>query len=176
MDLDGLFSGPELVGDLLVEQPGDYSLHDFEFPRRQRFEAGPGSGVIRTGSPLFQRSGKGSAHRVEQVFLVDWFNEKVDGARFHRLGAHRHIAVTGNENNLGLSNGEGLLEFQAVDSGHLDVEYQAGGSIVRWTVEISAGRTKRFRLDVSGAKQAQQTPTDGFVVVHDENYCIRRKR
>jgi len=67
-----------------------------------------------------------------------------------------------------------LLEFEAVEIGHLDIEDQAGRAVVGRAGEVGFGRGERLCGQLGGAEKARETAPDGFVVVHNANNGIVR--
>ena len=85
--------------------------------------------------------------------LVHRFGQKIDSACLHRLRAHRHIAMAGDENNLLFAVGERLLELETVEAWQLHVENETRWSVVGRPIEIGLRRGKRLRGQASGTKQ-----------------------
>src|SRR5437867_10070024 len=97
VNLDGLLRGPEVEGDLLVQQAGHNQFEHLPLAARQRIEAALDDepfGALRAGlASARQRASDGA----QQLVLVERLLEKIDGAALHGLHAHRHVAESGDE-------------------------------------------------------------------------------
>src|SRR5262245_44664446 len=92
MNLDGVLARAKLVGDLLVEESASDEIADLTLAPRQLRE--PFGGVppglflqLLCDGPCLR-----TRQSFEQLWLVDRFDEKIQGTLAHRAGGRRHVA------------------------------------------------------------------------------------
>ena len=78
MDLDGLFHGAEIVGDLLVQLSGDYVGHDFALAGRHRCQ--PYLDVIQFVAGLTRDAVllEGRVNGFDQIVVIHGLDEEID--------------------------------------------------------------------------------------------------
>src|SRR5262245_54634579 len=98
MELDGLFYRSKIIGNLLVEAPGDNMRKHFAFAPGQscnllfdRLQLGVY--LTRANVALFR-----AGYRFEQVTIAHRFGQEIDGAALHRAHARWNIALASDEN------------------------------------------------------------------------------
>jgi hypothetical protein len=97
VDLDGLFAGVEVGGGLFIEFAGDEVGHDLAFAGSEggeTFACVGGAGVVGFAGGC---GGEGGVDGGEEVGVVDWFGEDVEGAVFHGADGEGDGAVAGEE-------------------------------------------------------------------------------
>ncbi len=127
VEFDGLLHRPKIVGDLLVEPPGDNVGQHLAFPRRQgrhpRFDLRqfglnpPKPGILVLGS----------RYGPQQVRVAHRLGQEIDGACLHGAHARRNVALPGDENDRPTrpSGCQRLLQLKTVEPGHRDIEDRA---------------------------------------------------
>src|SRR5215813_8317392 len=97
MRLDSDFADAEFAAHLLVQQPGGHQGHHLPLAR------GEGSVTIPDFFRL-RRIAESHAAALERLpdsgqkrIITEWLCEELDCTRLHRLHRHRHITVSGDE-------------------------------------------------------------------------------
>src|SRR5262245_59295177 len=131
MHLDGVLGDPQLAADLFVQTTDNDEIEDLALARGQRAE--PSSEVGHT-SPVAMFSSvflDRPTHGIEQVTRPIRLREEIYRTRAHRADAHRDIAVRGDEHDghTPIALREQVLQIEAGEAWHLDVENEAGGAL-----------------------------------------------
>src|SRR5208283_4115051 len=95
MHFDGGFAGTEFRRNLLVEHPGNDQVHHLAFPNASCVVS---LSEFSRVSLLFADDAipsERSLNRIEQILLPEWFREKLNRARLHRLDRHRNVCMCG---------------------------------------------------------------------------------
>ena len=116
---------------------------------------------------LFKRG----AHRRAQHFIPHGLGEEIRRAGFHRLDADRHIAIRAQEDDRQRATalGQRLLEFEAVEVRHLQIEQQAARYVRIVRGEELDRRGKHGRLDPHGMQQSRDGLAHRRIVIDHEN-------
>ena len=156
--LHGLFRGPELRGDLLVQPAGHDQRHDLALPG--------GQGVVAIAQR--ERPGQFLAalpialervlHGVEQRLIVERLGEDVERAGLHRPDGERDVGVRGQEDHREIvaAAGESPLQVQAAQPGHADIEQQATGAFGIDGLEEVLGHGEGLGLQPDRSQQPGQ--------------------
>lgn len=115
---------------------------------------------------------EGAGDGVEELDVVERFEEEIDGAVFHGADASGDIAVAGDEDEgqRGALFAQARLEVEAGEARHPEVEDEASGAGVEATVgEETCGRRERLGVVAGGFEQAGQAASDRVVVIDDED-------
>ena len=119
------FGDAYIGSNLLVQTTGRNPDHDFTLAGAERVEALP----ERLQGPLVLASGpiarETELNGFQQVLIAEWLGEKLDGPSFHRLHAHRNVAVRRDEDDwqLPARGCKVALQFEAASSRHPHIEY-----------------------------------------------------
>jgi hypothetical protein len=108
--------------------------------------------------------------RTEYYFISEWLGQKLDRSRLHGLNSHRDITETGDENDLHVDPVARYtpLQFETIQVGQIDIEYQATRYAGSWAREKLLCRRKGLRLPPLGLYQQLQRLADRYVVVNYE--------
>src|SRR5262249_45026226 len=134
----------QLTRDLLGEPPCHHPCHHVPLSRGERVKPAAQGGHLRLLRARVAVAGERLVHGVEQVLVAEGLGQKVHGPGFHRLHAHRDIAVASDENN-----GEGQvarrqppLQLQPAEAWQSHIEHQAAGHLrARAALELLRRRT-----------------------------------
>src|SRR5262245_54638285 len=71
----------------------------------------------------------GTRYRHQQVSIADRLGQEIDGALLHGADTRRNVALPGDENDrpMRAPGGQRLLQFEAVEARHGNVQYRAAG-------------------------------------------------
>ena len=171
MDFDGFLDGAEVSGGLLVELAGDDVFQDFALARSERRQALLDFGDFGTRLPLEAILLDGDVNGFEQILVVHRFGEEIQSAALHRLHAHGDVAVAGEKNDgkLAAFRRQSLLQLQAIQAGHRDVEHETAGGAAVVSFKELPGRTERGDVKPGRAQQAREAFQHGGIVVHYKN-------
>ena len=107
---------------------------------------------------------------IEQHGVLERLHQELDRAGFHRLDAHRHIAVAGDEDDRHLRPfGELLLEIETVESGQRHVEHEAARNGDARMGQKVLCRREQHRLPPGVLDQQLQRFAHRHVVIDDED-------
>ena len=176
MGFDGLHADIEFIGNLLVQLAGNDQLHDLALALRQLVEpAGDGVVALLAGGDLAVEF-KGAFDAGEQVFVMEGLFDEVAGAALQRPDRHRHVAVTGDENDGQMRTDavELFLQFQAAHFRHAHVEDDAAAQAAAPGAEEGGGRVEAGDLVTLAFKQPGHRVEHGFVVVNDVDDLLWR--
>src|SRR5882724_2577564 len=107
VDFHCLLRGAPFSGNLLVQHTRDDELHYFELARRQQVKKTTRLVFLGTASSLFRGSNQGVPDALKQLISLKRFPKKIDRAGFHRLRAHRDVAMAGEKYKLFLAGDAG---------------------------------------------------------------------
>jgi len=93
VDFHCLLRRAQFSGNLLVQHTRDDKLHYFELARRQQVKKTPRLVFLGTASLLLGGSNQGVLDALKQLISSKRLSKKIDRASFHRLRAHRDVAV-----------------------------------------------------------------------------------
>src|SRR5215472_2939995 len=146
MSLDGLLRHSKLTANLLIEHASGNELHHLVLARREPFEQAAGMKLLRCATPLFGRGSESAFDAFQQLSGLERLWEKIDGACFHCLGAHRNIAVSGDKNELffALVFDQNILKIDAIEAGHLHIDNDTRRSRMRCTQQKFRSRPEHF--------------------------------
>ena len=129
-------------------------------------DANSASNLPRLGILLF-----GARDGRQQVLVADRLGQEIDGARLHGAHARRNVALAGDENDRPVRSlgRQRLLQLEAVETGHGDVQYGATGN--RRIVLCKEFLRRRVRPDIVAlrAQQPRQRLEHPGVVIDDED-------
>jgi DNA-binding NarL/FixJ family response regulator len=131
MRLNRNFADSQLAGHLFVEHSRDYQGHHLLLPLGQRCEVvAQRLQVSLSRHKHFATSLDRLADRTKKSLVRKRLRQEFDGSRLHRLNRHRYIAVARDEDDrhVGAIVCDALLQLQAAQSGHRNVEHQATGN------------------------------------------------
>ncbi len=172
MNLHRVFAGPELRGDLLIEQC------------RQRPAPSPrarGRSASRSGvrtSAVSRRLSRNSSvpverllNCVEQFLRPERLRQEFNGTRFHRPNCHRDITVSGDEDDWNGHSGFGqrTLTIQTAHARKSDVENQATRAVGAFAVEKLLRRRECLRPQRHRRQKILDRSAHTRVVVDDEH-------
>src|SRR5262249_7082867 len=175
--LHGLLADAELPGDLLVEAPGHDEFEDFGFALREvgqaLLELARANPVALFGDVPFQ----GSAHGVEQLLRAVRLRQEIHGAGPHRPDTHGNAAVAADEDDRQrpVTGRDGVLEVEAGDPGHADVEHEARGSAAQWILEEVSARREGLHFVSGRPQEPREALENGHVIVDDIDGGLRRR-
>jgi hypothetical protein len=114
-------------------------------------------------------------HGIQNVLVAERLREKFDGARLHRLHAHRDVAVSRDEHDreLEVARGEIALEIEPAAPGHPHVQNQAGGAVGSFSLQEVGDRREQVVPEADGAQQSPERFPKGGVVV-DHHHAVAR--
>ncbi|MPN18910.1 hypothetical protein SDC9_166275 [bioreactor metagenome] len=169
--LDRAFGNAEFEGDHLVGAALDHLQQHFLLARRQlvvaRLQFLGFQAFVEGAADVGQRRSDG----VQQGEVFERLFQEVDGAGLHRPHRVGDVAVAGDEDDRQrpAAPRQFVLQRQAVDAGHADVEDETGK--VLQPVERQEVERRGIDLDLHafGADQAAQRFADRRVVVDDVN-------
>src|SRR5262245_43495346 len=176
MHLDRLLDDPQLAGDLLVQTTEHDEIEDLALAWGQRAEpsskVGDTSPVAVFSSVFLHRP----THGIEHVTRPIRLREEIYRTRAYRADAHRDVAVRGDEHDghALIALREQVLQIEAGEARHLDVENQTGGAILRWVIEKLVARGEGHDPVPCRAQQPRQALADRGVVVDDVDGGRRR--
>lgn len=143
MDLYRGFGDAQVAGDLLVQTPlGDLS-QNCTLARCQDFESRPERAQCLLILAAFTVLSESKIDRVQKILISERLGEKLDGARLHRLHAHRDVAMSGHEDDResDARHGESSLKIQSTTTRQSRIEDNTSSAISRFGAEkISDGR------------------------------------
>ena len=171
MDLDVLFPGAEVGGNLLVELAGDDVLHDLALAWCEAGQADSQGRGLQDGLVSGLRRLKGGAHGPDQRSRIHGLGEEIGRTDLDGAHTHGYVTVPGEEND-GDQNtlvGETLLQLQAVQLGHRHVQHQTGGVLRVAGIEERANGRETPHLEPLGAQQTGQGFDHLRVVVEQED-------
>src|SRR5215471_2941150 len=154
VDLDGLERGPQLRGDLLVEEPGGHALEDLPLARRQRREPPQdlGSlGALAAARPiLLQRQADG----LEKLLVLHRLQKKVHGAPLHRLDTAGNVAASREEEDRQVASAleKGPLQLKTVEPRHGDIQDDTPAGFRRETLQELGRRAEGPDLEALRAQ------------------------
>ena len=89
----------------------------------------------------------GAANGVQQHIVLERLRQELDRSRLHRLHAHRHVTVAGDEDDRHVGPlGELLLQLETVESWQRHVEHQAARNSGARAGQEFLCRCERFGL------------------------------
>jgi hypothetical protein len=103
VDFHCLLSQAQFSGNLLVQHTRNDKLHYFELARRQQIKKTPRVIFLGTAPSLLGGSNQGVLDALKQFITSKRLPKKIDRAGFHRLRAHRDVAMAGNKYKLFLA-------------------------------------------------------------------------
>src|ERR1043165_366037 len=110
------------------------------------------------------------SHCPEQDFVVEWLRQEFQSPSLHGSYRHRHITVTSDEDDWQVRPiGDALLQFQTVEVGKCDVEYETAWSWHRAISHEFVCRGEGLCLPACGVDQQSQRFSHRGVIVHDEH-------
>ena len=112
----------------------------------------------------------GTANGLQQHIVVERLGQELDGSSLHRLHAHRHVTMAGDEDDRHIrSLGELLLQLETVEPWKRYVEHQATRNSGANARQEFRRRGERFGLPACGADEQLQRFAHGDVVINDED-------
>ena len=99
MDFNRGFAGSNFGGDLLVGKARDYKRQHLSLPRGQPFIALPQCGNFRLLLASFLVELEGGVNRVQEILIVPWLFQELDGSRLHGPDGHWNVSVPANKDN-----------------------------------------------------------------------------
>jgi hypothetical protein len=93
VDFHCLFRCAQFSGNLFVQHTPDDKLHYFELARRQQIKKTPSLVLFANAPSLLGGPNQRTLDALEQFVSSKRLPKKIDRARFHRLRAHRDVAV-----------------------------------------------------------------------------------
>lgn len=164
VNLDSHLAQANGCGDLLVELAAYHELHDLPLSVRERAIVGKNGGDsldLCASRPIVAQ---GCLDTLKKVLIPEWLGQEVDGARFHCLHGHLHVAMSRDEDNRNVIVGcsEALLQLKSARFGQPHVEHKTFWP-VSGTVRTAARQeflcaSESFDLLAGRAQQA----TDSF--------------
>jgi hypothetical protein len=107
-----------------------------------------------------------AADRVEHHVVIERLQEMADGARLFDTLACRRIVMGGDEDD---RHGQTLLEIEAAQLIHVDIENQAGRATAGQPLEEFTRGRERLRRVTGRLNQTMERTTDRRIVVYDGN-------
>src|SRR5262249_29886966 len=150
---DGLFTHPQLEGDLLVEHARRDEVADFPFPFRETREPFLGIALPIVLLALSHRLESRPIDGRQQLLFVNRLLEKINRALPHRSRRGRDIALRAEEDD---GHRDALathltLYVEAAQTWHPQIEQQAPDAVVERAFEKRRWRRERLYRDVVGA-------------------------
>src|SRR5207244_12930007 len=81
-------------GNLFVQHTTNDELHYFELARRQQIKKLSRLILFRGAAPLVHGASQRSLNALKQLVGSEWLRKKIHRACFHRLCAHRDVAMS----------------------------------------------------------------------------------
>src|SRR6476469_1459677 len=130
MDLDGLFHGTEIIRDLLVQLSVANMREDFALARRKRCQTFLDFIQLGATLPFNAIFLEGGVNGFKEVFVMNGLGKEIHRAALHRLYAHGNVAPAGKENDRKRAafRCQSLLQLQAVQAWHRDIEHETSSS------------------------------------------------
>src|SRR5438270_6444183 len=132
VDLDGPGADSEIVSDGLVWQPLRQTIENVAFAGCEGLK--PYFGVLPAiaGYFLVLEPPKSLVQRGQQRRLLEWLFNEVHGASLHCPHGERYIAVAGHDDDRKRNAfvAQRLLNFEAVEARHADVQQNTSGTEV----------------------------------------------
>jgi hypothetical protein len=112
---------------------------------------------------------------VEQVLVAERLLDEVNRAGLHRLDRHRHVAMSGDEDDRQdrVVLVQLLLQLESAHARHADVEHQAARVIVPMRIEELLRRLVHFDGQANRLEQHPERVANCGVVIDDENGWLR---
>ena len=127
MHFDRVLADAQGVGNLLVQLAGDDMRHHLAFAWGEAGITLAEQSRFPDEFALFDGALQRDPHGPEEIDVLDGFGEKIQGAGLDRPHAHGDIAVPGEKHDRQQDTAlrEALLQFQAVEFRHRDIEHHA---------------------------------------------------
>src|ERR1700688_2509065 len=89
----------------------------------------------------------GVPDRVQQHVVAEWLRQELDSARLHGLHRHRHVTVTGDEDDRHVNpiDSNALLQIETIEVRKSNVKDQAARSQDSWARQEFLSGRKRLR-------------------------------
>src|SRR4051812_41751379 len=109
--------------------------------------------------------------RTQQHLVVERFRQKLYSPCLHRLDRHRHVAVTGDEDDRHVDplGGDQLLELEPIQVWKTDIEHETTGRQNSGPVEELLRGRECLWLPTGGVDQELERFAHGDIVIHDEH-------
>src|SRR5688572_24761459 len=161
----------QIAGDHFVRLAVHHEIEHFALARRQSFETAPYVVALAERSAIAAVFLQRLVDAIDEVLVAERLLDEIDRARLHGLHCHRHVAVTGDEDDRQdrMLFVELLLQLQSRHAGHADVEHQAARAILAVRVEKLLRRAERLHRVSDRAQQQFQRIADCSIVVHHED-------
>src|SRR5580765_474447 len=163
MYLDGLLGRTQFGRGLLVHPAGDDQRQYFALAWRQGVEPladlpDPRPSLASDAAPL-----DSGADGVEQNLIVDRPGQEVGGTALHCLDADVDVSGSGEKDDRQRTAAlcQRALQIDPVESGRVDIEYEAAGTLIVFTVHELPSRRERRRAIPGGSEQLFQRGQDG---------------
>ena len=108
---------------------------------------------------------------AQQHLVAEWLGQELDRSRLHGLDRHRHVAVTGDEDDRHVNpiGGDALLQIETVEVRKSNVKHQAARSKDSWAGQEFLRGRECLRLPACAADQQFQRFAHRDVVVNNEH-------
>src|ERR1700686_3018798 len=172
MDFNGGLAGIHFRGDLLVKTAGDDQREDPALSGSQRLQAtlklGDFGGAQASKWFLLKRRLNG----IEQILVVERFDQEFHGSSLHGLNAHGDVAVGSDEDNRDpdVALVQLTLKIDPANSRQPHVEDQTAREVGTVAGEKFSRRSEGFDWQVYRFQQAPNGIAHGGIIIHNENY------
>jgi len=124
--LDGDLADAEFTTDLLIQQAGNDQRHHLPFATGERRVIIPERAYLRFLTKYGCTALDGVPNGDQQNLVVKRLCQEFDSPRLHGLHGHRHIAVSGDEDDRHVDPiDDALLQIETIEVRKTNVQYQA---------------------------------------------------
>src|ERR1700676_3108727 len=157
--------------NLFVPAAGNNERQDLSFARRQGIEAplqfGNNLGLLPSGAIALNPH----MDRIEQLLLVQWLGQELNGPGFHCPYRHGNVAMTADEYDwkMGIRIDQHALALQSARPRQSDVEHYAAGCIGPLALKEFLRRSECLRSEVDRVQKVLERLAHRWIIVNDKH-------